>query len=111
MFVDEPNMIWQCLPKTIHIPGCIKRSVGGRSRKVTPGAQLCSYERAPGGLCPPLRPPTEEKHGPAKESPGEGDKDDPRARVYLLYRQVEEVEVVLPGKEKALSDLRQLSRI
>lgn len=44
----------------------------------------------------------EEGHGSAGTSPEEGSDDAQRVGAPLLQRQTERVEIVLPGKEKAL---------
>ncbi|XP_051625182.1 uncharacterized protein LOC127461412 [Manacus candei] len=63
-------MTWQralAAQKANHILGCIKSSVTSRSRKVI--LPLCYCETPPGVLCPDLRSPTQERHGPAEVSP------------------------------------------
>ena len=72
--VDERlGMSHQCV-LTARILGCIKTSVGSKSREVILPPLLCSGETPRGVLHPALKPPAQERHGAVGVGSEEGSK-------------------------------------
>jgi len=94
--LDKSHQFALAAQKANHIPGCIKRSVASRLKKVI--LSLCSGETPPGVQRPALEPPAQEGHGAVGAGPEEGHKDDQRDGAPLLRGKAERVSWVRPGQ-------------